>query len=330
MQLAAVLDNLLSPPILFFMLGIVAVLVRSDLSIPGDVAKGVSLYLLIAIGMHGGVELAAHGLDGRTVLILTVAAGGSAIVPLWTYALLRPRLGSTDAAAIAACYGSISAVTFITATGFLQAHDEPFTGVMIAAMAIMESPAIIVGVLLARHAAARDGDGTPRALASHIDWAALLRESMLNGAVLVLMGSLLIGYLTGPEHWTSLKPLLKDPFKGLLCLFLLDMGLLAARRLSDLRRAGRFTIMFGLVAPPVHAMLGLAVARVMNLSPGDALLMAVLWGSASYIAVPAAIRLALPEANASLYLPLSLGVTFPFNIAIGIPFYLWIIESFFP
>lgn len=320
MDPSLILDNILSPPILFFVLGVGATLLRSDLEIPTQVARFLSLYLLFAIGLHGGHELVANELGRREWLVLIVAMLTSMVIPLWSFAILRLRLPVSDAAAIAATYGSVSAVTFITAVGFLNTLDVGFGGHMVAAMALMESPAIIVGVLLARTFSDRS-DREP------LRWGSLGREAFLNGSVLILLGSLAIGAATGEEGWESVKPFAKDPFKGVLCLFLLDMGLVAAKRLRDLRSSGFTLIAFSIVAAFVHGLLGIAIARVLGTGPGDALLLAILVGGASYIAVPAAVRLAIPDANPSLYVPMALGVTFPFNVIVGIPLHFAIIQA---
>lgn len=321
----ASLADLLTAPVLFFALGVFASWVRSDLDIPQPIPKLLSLYLLTAIGIKGGVELRQTTISSEVISGLGAGIVLSALVPVWTFFLLRRRLGAADAAGIAATYGSISAVTFIIAASFLQSRGVAFGGHMVAAMALMESPAIIVGILLAHRFADADA-GRETGGRSGIRWGTLLHEATANGAVLLLLGSLLIGAIIGPVGFSDLKPFLADPFKGVLCLFLLDMGIVAARRASDLRRAGIVPVLFGLVAPPVHAALGIATAYVLGLRPGDALMLAVLIGSASYIAVPAALRLSLPQANPSVYVPMSLGLTFPFNVVIGIPLYFMVIE----
>jgi hypothetical protein len=323
LDLGTIIGNLAAPPILLFLLGMAATLLRSDLDIPQAITRGMSIYLLFAIGMHGGVELARGGFGPATLIPLGASVLAGAFVPLVAFWVLRRRLGVEDAAAIAATYGSISAVTFITACSFLESQEVPFGGHMVAAMALMESPAILVGVLLARRfgtRAAEQEDGS-RSVGT------LVREAMLNGSVFLLLGSLVVGIITGEEGWASVKPFAYDPFKGVLCLFLLDMGLIAARRLDALRHSGAFLIGFAFVAPLVNAAGAIAVAALLRFSAGDALLFAVLCASASYIAVPAAVRVALPGANPSLYLPMSLAVTFPFNIALGIPLYYTVIES---
>ena len=320
------LDNLSSPPLLFFFLGLVAVLVRSDLDVPGQIAKFLSLYLLFAIGFKGGVALAESELNSTVWLTLLAAMGLSALVPLYTFFLLRRRFSSADAAATAATYGSVSAVTFITATGYLTAQDVAWNGYMVAAMALMESPAIIVGILL--YTRYRDGGDSAQ---QRIDWSALLRESCLNGSVLLILGSMLIGWFTGPAGMAQVAPVVTDLFLGILCLFLLDMGIVAARRLKDLGRSGDsaagsgsmigWMVGFSLLFPLVNGALALAAGVALGLGEGDLVLLTVLGASASYIAVPAAMRLALPEANPSTYLPMSLAITFPFNLLIGIPVY---------
>jgi hypothetical protein len=337
------MTELLNAPVLFFALGVFACLVRSDLDVPQPIPKLLSLYLLIAIGLKGGIELRAAEASLDVFAGLGAAVALSVAVPIWTFFLLRRRLGSTDAAGVAATYGSISAVTFIIALSFLDDRGVDYGGHMVAAMALMESPAIIIGLLLANRFAqttpttlasrsryvgtiAPDAYGSPASPGAEPDpppfrWGPLAHEAVFNSAVLVLIGCLGIGAIIGHDGFVQLAPFFDTPFKGVLCLFLLDMGLLAARRLGDLRRAGVVAISFGLLAPPVHAMLGITLAYLTRLGPGDALLLAVLAGSASYIAVPAALRLSLPAANPSLFVPMSLGLTFPFNVAIGIPVY---------
>ncbi|MBD3220694.1 sodium-dependent bicarbonate transport family permease [bacterium] len=317
MDASLILGSLLTPPILLFLLGMVAALVRSDLDIPQPITRGMSLYLLFAIGMHGGVELSRSGFTVATLLPLAAGVVASALVPIAAFAILRARLGTEDAAAIAATYGSISAVTFITASAFLDDQGVSYGGHMVAAMALMESPAILVGVLLARRFQdTADGEAaTNRALGP------LLREAFLNGPVFLLIGSLLVGVVTGDEGWAMVKPFAYEPFRGVLCLFLLDMGIIAARRLDALKASGVFLGSFALLAPLVNAALAIGVSSLLGLSVGDALLLTVLCASASYIAVPAAVRVALPRANPSLYLPMALTLTFPFNIALGIPLY---------
>lgn len=312
LELAA--QNLLSPIVLSFVLGLVAAGLRSDLSVPEAVAKGLSIYLLFAIGYKGGVEVAAAGLDWRLGLGLLAGVGLSAILPLIAYGLLRAmsRLSSVDAAAVAGHYGSISIVTFVAAGALLQSRGVGYEGWLVAVAATMEAPAILTALWLAqRNSSARSAAGVP--------W----REVILNGSIVLLIGAFLIGWATGPAGMAEVEGFLVAPFKGVLCLFLLDMGLVAGRNLARSRSAlTAGVVLFGLLMPLVGAAIGLATAWALGLSVGGMAILATLAASASYIAVPAAMRVALPEANPAIYLSLSLGVTFPFNLAVGITLYL--------
>ena len=323
------LTNLSSPPLLFFFLGVAAVFVRSDLEIPTQIAKFLSLYLLFAIGFKGGVVLAESELDATVGLTIAASLLLAFVVPVYVFFLLRRRLPVADAAAIAATYGSISAVTFVTCTSYLDAAGIPWGGHLVAAMALMESPAIVIGILLYRLYRKGSADGHH----GSVDWPDLLKESCLNGSVFLIVGSLLIGWFTGPTGMAQVSPFVADLFIGVLCLFLLDMGIVAARRLQDLRHAQQTaglgpTALVGasLALPLVNAALAGGIALLLGLPEGDALLLTILGASASYIAVPAAMRLALPEANPSIYLPMSLAVTFPFNLLIGIPAYHYVLR----
>jgi uncharacterized protein len=322
MDPALVVSNLLNPPILFFFLGVAAALLRSDLEIPAPIARFLSLYLLLAIGFHGGVELTRRGLDTTVTLTLIAAVLMALAVPLYTFFILRRRVDVYDAAAIAATYGSISAVTFITAASFLTAQGIPYGGHMVAAMALMESPAIVVGVILVRLYRPAEGDRQ-----FDVSWSALGRDAFLNASVYILLGSLLIGALTGERGYQVMSPLVGDLFQPVLALFLLDLGIVAAGRLSDLRKSGAFLLGFAIIVPVVNALIGIVLARLIGLAEGDALMFAILCAGASYIAVPAAIRIAVPEARPTVYVPMALAVTFPFNIIIGIPLYMAIIRQ---
>jgi hypothetical protein len=324
-MMSVFLTNLSSPPLLFFFLGGAAVLVRSDLEIPGQIAKFLSLYLLFAIGFKGGVALSDSTIDATVLLTLFCAMALSALIPIYTFLLLRRRLPIADAAAIAATYGSVSAVTFVTATGYLDMQGIPWSGYLVAAMALMESPAIIVGIILYNRFGNRQSQpgGT-------FSWKQLLNEALFNGSVFLILGSMLAGWIAGADGMRQVQPLVKDLFLGLLCLFLLDMGIVAARRLRDLQQsregrssgqAIRLMLVAGLLLPILNASLGLGIAWLLGLPEGNALLFIVLAASASYIAVPAAMRLALPEANPASYLTMSLAITFPLNLLIGIPTY---------
>jgi len=309
------LQNIVSPMVLFFALGVAAALIRSDLSVPEAAAKLLALYLMLAIGFKGGAEVAKSGVDATMALAIGAGILLSFSIPVIGYALLRltTRLSAVDAAAVAGHYGSISIVTFVAATEALKSLGLAYEGYLIAVAAVMETPAIIAALLLARRGApARTGEST----------SALLREVGTNGSVVVLVGSFLIGWATGAEGMAMIAPFIVDPFRGILCLFLLDMGLVAGR---GLRQGGSALspalIGFGIYFPLLSAALTGLMALTLGLSVGGTALLITLAASASYIAVPAAMRLALPEANPAIYLTLSLGVTFPFNLTLGIPLY---------
>jgi hypothetical protein len=332
MQSSLVLQNLLSAPILFFFLGILAVLLGSDLEIPSPLPKLFSLYLLLAIGFRGGVELVHSGLGSLVLLTILAAVLMSIVVPITSFLLLRTRLDPYNAAAVAASYGSISAVTFITAQSFLNVLHVGFDGFMVAALALMESPAIVVGIVMAK-LTCQSISNQDAEEAGGLRWREILQEAFLNGSIFLLIGSLVIGYAVAafsPMGVEKMEPFTEKLFYGALCFFLLDMGLVAAQRLQDLRKAGAFLIGFSVVAPLLHAAIGLAIARLLGLNQGDALLFMVLCASASYIAVPAAMRMTVPQANPSLYISTALGVTFPFNVVVGIPIYMTLVQRFIP
>lgn len=313
--LALAADNLLSPIILFFALGLLAAFAKSDLSIPEAIAKGMSIYLLFSIGFKGGAAVSDHGVDATLLMSLLVGVILSFVLPVIAFALLRgmSRLNVTDAAAVAAHYGSISIVTFVAATSVIASAGLRSEGYMVAVAAVMEAPAILSALwIIARYGKSGSDmeDG-------------LMREILLNGSIVLLVGSFLIGWITGAEGMDRIAPFIVAPFQGVLCLFLLDMGLVAGRGLRDARAVltpGLF--LFGVTMPPIGALLGLGAGLMLGLSTGGVVLFMTLCASASYIAVPAAMRVALPEANPSVYLTLSLGVTFPFNLTLGIPLYL--------
>ncbi|MEB3302533.1 MAG: sodium-dependent bicarbonate transport family permease [Cyanobacteriota bacterium] len=332
MQSGLVLQNLLSAPVLFFFLGILAVVLGSDLEIPSPLPKLFSLYLLLAIGFKGGVELSESGLGPMVLNTIAAAILMSLLVPLGSFLVLRGRLGADNAAAVAAAYGSISAVTFITAQSFLNVLKVPYDGFMVAALALMESPAIVVGVVMAKLSSAslerERGQST-----EPIPWREVLQEAFLNGSVFLLIGSLLIGALVAhfsPSGVERMEPFTEKLFYGVLCFFLLDMGLVAAQRLRDLRQTGPFLVAFAIAAPIVHGFVGLLIAKLLGLPQGDALLFMVLSASASYIAVPAAMRMTVPQANPSIYITSALGLTFPFNVVVGIPLYMALVQRFIP
>jgi hypothetical protein len=317
-----------SPPVLFFFLGMFAAAVKSNLFVPKAVTRLLSLYLLWAIGFQGGVKLVKGGFTAEAVAALSAAILLACIIPIYNFFLLRRRLNTYDAAAISAAYGSVSAVTFMAASTVLTTKGIEFGGHMVAAMALMESPAIVIAVVMMRfsqkHEAAKglaDPANPPRPPAT---WGKLLHEAFLNGPVLLLLGSMAIGMITGERGYQAFKPLCTDLFSGVLVFFLLDLGLLAARRFKDLRAAGPGLIAFGLITPLINATLALGLAWLLKLTPGDGALLMVLAASASYIAVPAAVRLVIPQATPGLYIPLPLAVTFPFNVGIGIALYTFV------
>ena len=343
------MQSLLDPAILFFALGVFAGLVRSNLEMPAAISKFLSIYLLMALGLKGGFALAASGLTPSVVSSLGLAMLLAVVVPLVGYVLLRRVLSGFNAAAVAATYGSVSAVTFVTATQYLESQTVPYGGYMAAAMALMESPAIILAVMLANAqrqrlaaaataphtlhtptvlAMAAPGTGgaatvTPRA--GHggpgLSMGKILHESFTDGTQLLLLGAMVIGLVTGDAGKAAMQPFSGDLFKGMLCLFLLDMGLATARNLPAVRHQSPWLLAYAVVGPLVHATLALGLAWMAKVPAGDAVLLMVLAASASYIAVPAVVRYAIPEADPSLYVSLSLGLTFPLNIVLGIPLY---------
>ena len=324
MNTSLLLQNVLTPPVLFFFLGILAVLLKSDLEIPSPLPKLFSLYLLLAIGFKGGLELEKSGFGEPVIQTVFAAIIMSLIIPLICFCILRIKLNVFNSAAIVAAYGSISAVTFITAESFLYSQKIPFDGFMVAALAIMESPAIIVGLLLVKIAAPKE-----RPVERTMKWKEILHESMLNGSVYLLLGSLLIGFLTGafnPSGVSKMQPFTGNLFYGVECFFLLDMGIVAAQRLPSLKQAGSFLIAFAVGMPIFNALIGVFVAKWFGLGPGNALLFVVLCASASYLAVPTAMRMTVPEAKSSYYISTTLGLTFPFNIVIGIPVYMGLVN----
>lgn len=303
--------NLFSPMVLAFVLGVVATLVHSDLRFPEELYTGLSIYLLLAIGLKGGAELSETSLGQLWAPALATLALGVTI-PVAAYFILRRfgRLEVADAAAIAAHYGSVSAVTFAAVQTFLDALQMPYEGFMPTLVALLEVPAIVIALLIAR--VQMGGGGS---------WGEVIRELLVGKSILLLIGGLIIGALAGKAGLTQVAPLFVDPFRGVLTLFLLEMGMVAARRFRDLRKVGGFLIGFGIIMPLVNGALGIWLAQLAGLSEGGAVVLGTLAASASYIAAPAAVRIALPQANPSYYLTASLAITFPFNLALGIPLY---------
>jgi len=318
-------DNLLSPPILFFALGLLAGLIKSDLHFPDHVSRYLALYLMMAIGFKGGAALGAESVLSFTMVAALL--GGvviSFLMPFPVYAIIRrtTKLDAPTAAAVAAHYGSISMVTFVTAEAFLKNMGVPYESYIIAVLALMEAPAIVAALIIARTAqpAVKQHDGALRRILTH--------DIFTNGAILMLLGALMIGALTGEKGMARMEGFLVVPFGGVLCLFLLDMGLLVARQIHHLKAFTWPLALVGLYVPLLGALVGLGFARLIGMDVGTGMLLTVLCASASYIAVPAAMRSAMPEAKAAIYLPLSLGITFPLNIAFGIPLYMALAQQF--
>ena len=323
------MQNFLDPAILFFVFGVAAGLLKSDLDVPQPIAKFLSLYLLMAIGLKGGFALAASGLEPSIALSLGAALTMAFLVPVLGYSFLKTRVSRFDAAAVAASYGSVSAVTFVTAMQYLEGQGLAPGGHMAVAMVLMESPAVIVAVTLAnllrqQQSANMAVGGTGVAVMGTVPGTSvgkILHESLTNGVHLLLIASLLIGYLSGEAGKAMMQPFSFDLFKGMLAFFLLDMGLTVAKNLGSVRGKSPVLIAYAALAPLVHASVALLLSALLGLPIPDAILLMVLSASASYIVVPAVLRYAIPEANPSMYLGLALGITFPLNILIGIPLY---------
>lgn len=316
------IDSLLIPAVMFFALGVIAKLIKSDLKFPEGMSKGIGIYLLMAIGLKGGIALSKADFQLAVESIIWAAILGF-ILPVIGYGLLRFRdkINQFDAAAIAAHYGSVSAATFLTAVAFLEISGVTYESYPIVMMVIMESPAIIVGLMMAafvrKRLAAEKGTTKVKT-----EWGPLIHEAFTNGSVVVLLGALVIGATASPESLVKVTPFTQDIFMGVLCLFLLDMGIEAAKKADTLKKAGVILVSFGMIMPLIGGILGIVIgASILGFSVGGTFLLAILSASASYIAVPPAMRYGVPEANPSYYLTLSLGVTFPFNVVVGIPLF---------
>ena len=320
MDLHYLIDNLTNPALLFFFLGLIAVNLKSDLKIPENSSKFISLYLLLAIGFKGGQELAHSIITLEIIWSLLFGVLLALIVPVYCYYILRIKLSVENSGAIAAAYGSVSAVTFVTTVSFLEISQITFGGHMVAVMALMEAPSIIVGVLLiALNNKEKENKMTFKSIVHH---------SLTNGSVVLILGSLVIGYLTDDAQAAGIKPFTTDLFKGFLAIFLLDMGITSGGKLKALIKKGWFTLFFAIVVPVLNGVTVAVISGFFMEEVGNRLLMAILAASASYIAVPAAMKLAAPKANPGLYIPMALAITFPFNITIGMPLYLYIIGLF--
>ena len=317
MDLHYLVDNLTNPALLFFFLGLIAVNIKSDLRIPENSSKFISLYLLLAIGFKGGQELAHSVITSEIINALLFGILLAVIVPIYCYFILRIKLSVENSGAIASAYGSVSAVTFVTTISFLEMSNIPFGGHMVAVMALMEAPSIIVGVMLiAIFGSKKKNKNSLKSVIHH---------SLTNGSVVLIIGSLVVGYFTNDAQAEGIKPFTTDIFKGFLAVFLLDMGIVSGQKLKALLKKGWFTVSFAIIIPVINGCIVAVLSGFFMEEVGNRLLMSILAASASYIAVPAAMKLAAPKANPGLYIPMALAITFPFNITIGMPLYLCII-----
>lgn len=313
MSFDLLLSNLTNPTLLFFLLGILAALLKSDLEIPTSSFKFISLYLLFSIGFKGGQELSHSVIDVSVIKALLFGFSIAAIIPFYTFFILKRKLSPSNAGAIAAAYGSVSAVTFVAATSFLEFQHLQFSGHMVAVMALMEFPAIVVGVLLLKKFESMDPEKT--------SLKSTLLHSVSNGSVLMIVGSLVIGYISDEKQALDIKPFTTDIFKGFLAIFLLEMGITTAKRLSAFRTHGWFVLLFAIIVPCLNGCAVALLSGYITEDIGNRFIFAILAASASYIAVPAAMRLVAPKADPGLYIPMALGISFPFNITLGMPLY---------
>ncbi len=321
MNFDLLIDNLKNPALLFFILGIIAVRLKSDLAIPENSSKFISLYLLFAIGFKGGQELAHSDFSMEIIWCILFGFFAAVSIPLYAFFILKRKLSIYDAGAIAASYGSVSAVTFVTAISFLELQNITFSGHMVAVMALMEAPAIIVGVILIRLYAKKDESKTEQKMSE------IVKHSFTNGSVLLILGSLVIGFLASEQQAMGIKPFTNDLFKGFLAIFLLDMGIVCGKKLKDFLQNGRFTTAFAIIIPILNGVLFAYLSGFVTPEVGDRFMLAILAASASYIAVPAAMKMAVPKANPGIYLPMALAITFPVNITIGMPIYMFVIMN---
>jgi hypothetical protein len=317
MNFSLLFENLTNPALLFFVLGIIAVYVKSDLEIPENTSKFISLYLLFSIGFKGGQELAHSHFTIDIIWSILFGVLIAGLIPLYTFFILKRKYSIENSGAIAAAYGSVSAVTFVTAVSFLEIQNYSFSGHMVAVMALMEAPAIIIGVILIR---LFSKEGVQKTKMSTI-----IKHSFTNGSVLLILGSLVIGFLASEQQALGIKPFTTDIFKGFLALFLLDMGIVSGRKLNDFFKSGWFSIFFAIVFPLINGCIVAFLSQFITDDVGNRFIFAVLAASASYIAVPAAMKIAVPKANPGIFLPMALAVTFPFNITFGMPIYFSIV-----
>jgi hypothetical protein len=321
MNFNLLLENLTNPALLFFVLGVVAVYLKSDLEIPPNSSKFISLYLLFSIGFKGGQALSHEALTSEIAWSMLFGISISALIPLYTFFILKRKLSIFDAGAIAAAYGSVSAVTFVTAVSYLESQQLGLHGHMVAIMALMESPAIIIGLVLI--SLFNKDVSTEK-----IKIPAVIKHSLTNGSVLLILGSLVIGYLANAKQAEGIKPFTNDLFKGFLAIFLLDMGVTSGRELKAFFSFGFFPLVFALFIPLINGCLVAVLSSLVTSDITNQFMFAVLAASASYIAVPAAMKITVPKANPGLYLPMALAITFPINITIGMPLYFLVVKHF--
>ena len=313
------IDNLTNPALLFFVLGIIAVYLKSDLEIPANSSKFISLYLLFAIGFKGGQELSHEEFTMEIGWSMLFGVAISSIIPLYTFFILKRKLNVFDAGAIAAAYGSVSAVTFVTAVSYLESQQLSLHGHMVAIMALMESPAIIIGLILI---SIFNKDEFNK-----INKRTVIKHSFTNGSVLLIVGCLIIGYLANAKQAEGIKPFTNDLFKGFLAIFLLDIGITSGRKLKAFFSFGWFPILFALFIPLFNGCIIAMLSSFVTQDITNRFMFAILAASASYIAVPAAMQISVPKANPGLFLPMALAVTFPINITIGMPIYFLVVQN---
>lgn len=320
MDFSLVAEYLTNPALLFFVLGLIAAQIKSDLEIPASSSRFLALYLLLSIGFKGGQEL-SHSVFSMDILWALVAGIVLAIiVPVYTFFILIRKFSGANSGAIAAAYGSVSAVTFVTAVSFLEMKDIDYGGHMVAVMALMEAPSIIVGVFLMSYFGKEE--------TTSLSMKDILKHSVFNGSVLLILGSLVIGYIASDAQAKGIKPFTTDLFKGFLAVFLLDMGITSGKKIGSFIKKGGFAFTFAIIIPLINGIIVAMASGLFLEEQGDRFLLTILAASASYIAVPAAMRIAAPKANPGLYLPMALAITFPFNITIGMPIYMIFIEMF--
>lgn len=321
MNFNLLLENLTNPALMFFVLGIIAVSLKSDLEIPPNSSKFISLYLLFSIGFKGGQELSHEAFSSEIIWSMLFGICIAALIPLYTFFILKRKLNVFDAGAIAASYGSVSAVTFVTAVSYLESHQMGLHGHMVAIMALMESPAIIIGLLLISMFNREEER-------NEIKIPSVVKHSLTNGSVLLILGSLVIGFLSNAKQAEGIKPFTNDLFKGFLAIFLLDMGITSGRKLKAFFSFGAFPFLFAAIIPLVNGCVFAMLSSLVTHDVTNRFMFAILAASASYIAVPAAMKISAPKSNPGLYLPMALAVTFPINITIGMPLYFWVVQGF--